>query len=167
MVHPTSIKMKIILTLLLLAAFWKGASSQSSCTTVLISLSPCLDYVTGNSSTPSSGCCTQLETVVGSQPQCLCVVINNSSSLGININRTQALELPKACNVETPPVGRCNATSPTASPTGRPRSPSGSGSKTIPSTTSNSSDGDSTKLLLPIFVFLIFIVSYASTFTAI
>ncbi|OVA15517.1 hypothetical protein BVC80_9035g33 [Macleaya cordata] len=51
----------------LIAAFvtllWAGvvtAQSQSGCTSVIISMSPCLDYITGNSSTPSSSCCSQL-----------------------------------------------------------------------------------------------------------
>ncbi|XP_057472935.1 non-specific lipid transfer protein GPI-anchored 5-like [Actinidia eriantha] len=163
----TARKTEIALTMVTIAAFWIGAMSESSCTSVLISLSPCLNYITGNSSIPSSGCCTQLANVVGSQPECLCEVINDSSSLGIDINRTQALTLPNACNVETPPISRCNATSPTASPTGTPGSSSGSGSKTVPSTGGDSSDGNSTKLLFSLLVFLIFVASYASTFTTI
>lgn len=85
------------------------AQSSSGCTNVIISMSPCLNYITGNSSTPSSGCCTQLSSVVKSQPQCLCEVLNGGGpSLGLNINQTQALELPKACNVQTPPTSQCN-----------------------------------------------------------
>ena len=85
------------------------AQSSSGCTNVIISMSPCLNYISGNSSTPSSGCCTQLASVVKSQPQCLCEVLNGGgSSLGLNINQSQALELPKACNVQTPPTSQCN-----------------------------------------------------------
>ena len=85
------------------------AQSSSGCTNVIISMSPCLNYITGNSSTPSSGCCTQLASVVRSQPQCLCEVLNGGgSSLGLNINEAQALELPKACNVQTPPTSECD-----------------------------------------------------------
>lgn len=98
------------LALILVTMLWYGATAQSSdCTNVLISMSPCLNYISGNSSTPSSGCCTQLGTVVRSQPQCLCEVLNGGgSNLGLNINQTQALALPTACNVQTPPVSRCN-----------------------------------------------------------
>lgn len=93
-----------------MAALYGGSMAQSSgCTSALISLSPCLNYISGNTSTPSSGCCTQLSSVVQSQPECLCQVLNGGgSSLGLNINQTQALELPKACNVQTPPTSRCN-----------------------------------------------------------
>jgi hypothetical protein len=102
-------KMETSLVLVLVTMLWAGAAAQSSCTSVIISMSPCLNYITGNSSTPSSGCCTQLASVVRSQPQCLCEVLNGGgSSLGINVNQTQALALPGACNVQTPPLSRCN-----------------------------------------------------------
>ncbi|KAG0475444.1 hypothetical protein HPP92_015130 [Vanilla planifolia] len=71
------------------------AAAQAGCTTALISLAPCLSYISGNSSTPSSSCCSQLASVVQSQPQCLCSVLNGgASSFGITINQTQALALP-------------------------------------------------------------------------
>lgn len=83
--------------------------AQSGCTSVMLRLSPCLSYVTGKSSTPSTSCCSQLTTVVQSQPRCLCSVMNGGgSSLGITINQTLALSLPTACSVKTPPVSRCN-----------------------------------------------------------
>ncbi|KAL8170286.1 hypothetical protein V2J09_022090 [Rumex salicifolius] len=105
----------LTLTLVLMAATWTASSAQTSstCTNVLISMSPCLNYITGNTSTPSSGCCSQLSSVVKSQPECLCQVISGSgssaaaASMGINVNRTQALELPTACKVQTPSISRC------------------------------------------------------------
>lgn len=83
---------------------------SNECINVLVTLSPCLNYITGNSSTPSSDCCTQLGSVVRSSPKCLCEVLNGGSSLaaGLNINATQALTLPAACNVKTPPRSICN-----------------------------------------------------------
>ncbi|KAH9764925.1 AAI domain-containing protein [Citrus sinensis] len=140
------------LILIVVTVFWAGATAQSSsCTNVLISMSPCLNYITGNSSNPSSQCCQQLASVVRSSPQCLCEVLNGSgSSLGININQTQALALPGACNVQTPPISRCN----------------GTGSKTIPSTEGEpTSDGSSIKLSFSLLVFLLFAASYSSIFT--
>lgn len=88
------------------------ATAQSGCTTALVGLTPCLNYVTGNSSTPSASCCSQLATVVQSQPLCLCALLTGGgSSLGFTINQTQALSLPGACNVQTPPVSQCNGMS--------------------------------------------------------
>ncbi|KAE8708147.1 protease inhibitor/seed storage/lipid transfer family protein [Hibiscus syriacus] len=137
---------------------WTGALAQSSssCTNVLISMSPCLSYIQGNSSTPSSSCCSQLASVVSSQPRCLCEVLNGGgSSLGIDVNQTQAMALPTACNVKTPPASQCNA----SSPSGSPNSPSGGGSKTVPTTDDGTSDGNSAKLSFSLFFFLLFIAS--------
>ncbi|KAE9455010.1 hypothetical protein C3L33_13092, partial [Rhododendron williamsianum] len=111
---------------LVITMLWTGARAQSGCTSVLLSLAPCLNYVTGASSSPSPSCCSQLANVVQSQPQCLCTALSGGgSSLGISINQTLALQLPKACNVQTPPVSECNAangpaTSPVGSPEGTP-----------------------------------------------
>ncbi|KAG6498671.1 non-specific lipid transfer protein GPI-anchored 2-like isoform X2 [Zingiber officinale] len=79
------------------------ASAQSGCTTAIISLSPCLGYIAGNTSTPSSSCCSQLATVVQSEPACLCSVLNGgASSLGVTVNQTRALALPGACGLRGP-----------------------------------------------------------------
>ncbi|XP_031278155.1 non-specific lipid-transfer protein-like protein At2g13820 [Pistacia vera] len=152
------------LILVLVTMFWAGARAQSSCTNVLISLSPCLNYITGNSSTPSSQCCTQLASVVRSSPQCLCQVLNGGgSSLGIDVNQTQALALPNACNVQTPPTSSCNADAPAGSPESSSTVP---GSKTVPATEGGpSSDGSSIKLSFSLLVFLLFAASYSSIFT--
>jgi hypothetical protein len=152
------------LVLVLVTMFLAGATAQSSdCTNVLISLLPCLNYIQGNSSTPSSQCCSQLANVVRSSPQCLCEVMNGAgSSMGIPVNQTQAMALPNACNVQTPPISGCNAASPSDSPN---TSPSGDGSKTIPSTEGGpSSDGSSIKTSFSLLVFLLSAASYISIF---
>ncbi|KAJ4809438.1 Bifunctional inhibitor/lipid-transfer protein/seed storage 2S albumin superfamily protein [Rhynchospora pubera] len=84
------------------------SAQTSGCMTTIVSLSSCLNYITGNSSTPSSSCCSTLSSVVKNEPQCLCVLLNGgASSLGVTINTTKALELPPACKVQTPPVSLC------------------------------------------------------------
>lgn len=101
------IEMGLVMFLVLM--LWNGAAAQSGCTRALMGLSPCLNYVTGNSSTPSSSCCSQLSNVVQSQPQCLCSLLNGGgSSYGISVNQTLALALPRVCKVQTPPISRCN-----------------------------------------------------------
>ncbi|XP_071716868.1 non-specific lipid transfer protein GPI-anchored 26-like [Rutidosis leptorrhynchoides] len=115
---------------------WGVVMAQSGCTTALVSLSPCLSYVSGNTTIPSPTCCSQLAMVVQSEPQCLCVFTGNGSGAptGLNINQTLAMALPNACNIQTPPVSRCNegANGPTGSAPSN--SPSGGGSKTTPGT---------------------------------
>ena len=115
---------------LLAAALVAAASAQSSgsgggdCTSALVSLSPCMDYISGNgTSAPSASCCSQLKAVVQSKPQCLCAALSgDSSSLGVTIDKKRALELPKACNVDTPPASKCNCECSTK-PTPRRRPP--------------------------------------------
>lgn len=94
-------------TLVVLAMIWVGVTAQESddCTNVLVSMLPCMNYITGNSSPQFSGCCTQLSTVVDKKPECLCQVLNGGDS---NINQTQASALTTACKVQTPPASRCN-----------------------------------------------------------
>ncbi|KAK1411182.1 hypothetical protein QVD17_37728 [Tagetes erecta] len=98
------------LALVVLTLCWGGSMAQSGCTSVLIGMAPCLNYVTGSSKTPSSSCCSSLANVVTSQPLCLCTALDGSTlaTLGIKINKDIALGLPHACNVKTPPVSRCN-----------------------------------------------------------
>ncbi|KAL5561707.1 hypothetical protein UlMin_031454 [Ulmus minor] len=159
----------------LVAAAWQGAVAQSSsCTNALISMSPCLNYITGNSSTPSSSCCSQLASVVQSQPRCLCEVLNGgSSSLGINVNQTQALALPTSCmskhlQLATAAynyVGSSSGDSPSSTPT----TPSGGNrSTTVPTPDGNSSsNANSTKFASSLLFFFLFIASCASSSLAI
>ena len=88
-----------------------GASAQTGCTAALITRYTSRNYISGNETSPTRTCCSQLATVVQSQPQCLCAAISGDSSSsigGVTIDKTRALELPKACNVVTPPASRCN-----------------------------------------------------------
>lgn len=99
----------MVLVLFSVLTLWNGAAAQSGCTRALISLSSCLNYVNGNSSSPSSSCCLQLSNIVQSQPRCLCSLLNGGgASLGVTVNQTLALALPGACSVQTPPVSQCN-----------------------------------------------------------
>ncbi|KAH6793915.1 hypothetical protein C2S52_004392 [Perilla frutescens var. hirtella] len=158
----------MVLLLGMVAMLWNGGEAQSSsssgCTVALMSLSPCINYVTGNSSSPSQSCCSSLSSVVGSQPQCLCSLIKGggASNLGIDVNQTLALALPQACSVQTPPLSRCDAgvSGPTSAPAPAAGSPADetpdeapttpssvpaddipSGSKTVPRTEGSSNSG--------------------------
>ncbi|KAF5811219.1 putative plant lipid transfer protein/Par allergen [Helianthus annuus] len=163
--------------LVLMVMVLGGAQAQSStCINALMGLSPCLNFVSGNTSTPSPACCSQLSSVVQSQPRCLCSLLNgNLPNIGVTINQTLAVTLPGACRVQTPPISLCNgvangpagapASAPTIAPTGSTDSPtdpsegtpevqaptapltpttpsgSGSGSKATPSTNNKASHG--------------------------
>ncbi|KAH0458045.1 hypothetical protein IEQ34_013360 [Dendrobium chrysotoxum] len=138
-----AMKIFLLATAITAASFWIPAAGQSGCTSALISLSPCLNYISGSSSTPSSSCCSQLASIVQSQPQCLCMVVNGGGSIvGISINKTQALALPSACKVQTPPVSACNAVtggssgSPPVAPQAAPSTPTAPSTPSTPSTPS-------------------------------
>ncbi|KAI3865065.1 hypothetical protein MKX03_017695 [Papaver bracteatum] len=182
--------MEMVLLVILVTAFAARVTAQSSCTKVIMGMAPCLTYVTGNSSTPSTSCCSQLTTVVQTQPECLCSMLNTGAgaALGLAINRTLALALPSACNVQTPSIDRCNASNggPASPPTNSPVaplspadsptdtsesetptstiSPAGNGSKSTPTKDGDTSDGNLGSLHRYLLVFL-FAVSCTSIFT--
>ncbi|XP_022898179.1 non-specific lipid-transfer protein-like protein At2g13820 isoform X2 [Olea europaea var. sylvestris] len=183
-----SIVRKISLVLVLVVMLSDDTKAQSGCTTAIVGLSPCLNYVIGNSSTPSSSCCSQLSGVVKSQPQCLCSLLNGgaASSFGITINQTLALALPKVCNVQTPPVSRCNGTNSAATPVSSPAEspaesvdetpdvptlpsdsdiPSGTGSKTVPKTDGASVGGSNINTPFNFVGILLFVVLCALSST--
>ncbi|KAF3623813.1 hypothetical protein T459_16701 [Capsicum annuum] len=100
------------LAVIVFAVIWTGAIAQESndCTNVLITMFPCLNYITDSSVLQISGCCTQLSTVVNEKPECLCQVLNgDNSDLGLNINPSEASALTTACKVQTPSASRCNS----------------------------------------------------------
>ncbi|XP_062156352.1 non-specific lipid transfer protein GPI-anchored 5-like isoform X1 [Alnus glutinosa] len=170
------------LAVVIVSLLWARATAQSGCTSVLVRMAPCLNYVTGSSSTPSSSCCSQLASVVQSRPQCLCSALNGGGSvaaLGVTINQTLALALPSACSVQTPPVSRCNAAngpapfsvdSPVGSPEGLPgntsTSSSGSdtgGSKAVPTNGEVTPNGGIMETPLQLILPLIFVSTIAAT----
>ncbi|KAL2935814.1 hypothetical protein RDABS01_018932 [Bienertia sinuspersici] len=162
----------LLVLVLVLASTYNGAkaqSSTSSCTSVLMSMSSCLNFITNNSSSPASSCCSALSNVVQSQPQCLCAALSSgaASSLGVAINQTRALDLPNVCNVQTPPVSQCGGAAEPAGvpdePQGSPTSniPSGAGSKTVPST-DDDSNGSNIKSSVHLLAFIFSIVSFTS-----
>ncbi|KAG7558362.1 Bifunctional inhibitor/plant lipid transfer protein/seed storage helical domain [Arabidopsis thaliana x Arabidopsis arenosa] len=141
-----------MLALVIATVLYGGATTvQAGCSDTLTSLSPCLNYLNGGSTSPSSNCCSQFSTVVQSSPECLCYVVNSneSSFSGFKFNRTLALNLPTACNVQTPSPSQCNTSrnvpttspvnTPVASPVGSPQSaPSPSGTTSPANTPSGS-----------------------------
>ncbi|KAK4441655.1 hypothetical protein Salat_0500400 [Sesamum alatum] len=176
-------KYETLLVLIFAFMLCREATAQSSCSSTIMSLSSCLNYVTGNISTPSASCCSSLAGVVQSQPRCLCPLLTGGgSSLGIAINQTLALALPAVCNVQTPPVSQCNAVangpaavpapSPLSSPTDASTEPAdtpatttvpeSTGSKTVPSTNGGTSDGSSITSSIQLTAFALFITAWAA-----
>lgn len=129
------------------------AQTPSSCSSALVTLAPCLNYVTGSAQEPSQSCCSGLSNVVKTNPVCLCQLFSGGNTAGVNINQTLAMAMPAACKVTTPPISACKAAGvpvpPISSPTA-PKAPStgstgstSSGDKTKPTNTGSSPAGAS------------------------
>ncbi|KAH9289084.1 hypothetical protein KI387_033201 [Taxus chinensis] len=95
----------------------QSPAPSSGCATSLITLSPCVGYITSNVTTsPTQGCCTALSSVVQNSAVCLCQLFSTNNPLGFPINQTRALALPGACKITTPPLSQCKgAPAPSAS----------------------------------------------------
>ncbi|GMH12815.1 hypothetical protein Nepgr_014656 [Nepenthes gracilis] len=77
--------------------------AKQECTSQLLVLSPCLDYVSGsgdNAKAPTMDCCSAIKQVLKSSKRCVCLLFEfkDDPNLGIQINFTTALGLPSACH---------------------------------------------------------------------
>uniref|UniRef100_A0A453BKV7 Bifunctional inhibitor/plant lipid transfer protein/seed storage helical domain-containing protein n=1 Tax=Aegilops tauschii subsp. strangulata TaxID=200361 RepID=A0A453BKV7_AEGTS len=130
-------KMEIATIALILATMIasKAAPQNNGCSSVMMTLSPCLDFIGSKALEPGFSCCTTLAGIVQTDPRCLCMVLDGSAaSFGIAINHTRALELPGICKVQAPPISQCtdfsNSSHPSSSsnsargPTGGDEQPS-------------------------------------------
>ncbi|KAL0390988.1 UNVERIFIED_CONTAM: hypothetical protein Scaly_0455900 [Sesamum calycinum] len=92
----------VLISAILAVDFPLETVAQSSCQNEIASLSPCYRYIYDSDADPSPQCCSRLGNLVETQPECLCQVVD-----GEGLNRTRALALPSACNVQTPPTTDC------------------------------------------------------------
>ncbi|MCO5606888.1 hypothetical protein L7F22_061079 [Adiantum nelumboides] len=105
--------------LLLVGVCAAQSPTTADCNAEIVALLPCLDYVQGNVSTPSAGCCGGLTGVVQSNPTCLCVLANDSA-LPIRVDPIRATGLPAACNVTAPTIICGNGVAPVPEPVSSP-----------------------------------------------
>ncbi|KAJ4951663.1 hypothetical protein NE237_028495 [Protea cynaroides] len=92
--------------LVVLAMVVVAVHGQEDCTSALM---PCSDYL--GSENPPASCCEPIKKAVATQLTCLCELLHNEGLFeSLNINRTQALELPKKCGI-TDAASNCDATS--------------------------------------------------------
>ncbi|KAL0437460.1 UNVERIFIED_CONTAM: hypothetical protein Sradi_0453900 [Sesamum radiatum] len=97
-----AVALVLIISAILAADFPLETVAQSSCQNEIASLSPCYRYIYESDEDPSPLCCRRLGELVDTQPECLCQVLD-----GQGLNQTRVLELPGACNVQTPPTSEC------------------------------------------------------------
>ena len=83
--------------------------SGPGCMPELVSLNPCMDYMSGNETAPDGPCCSAVSGMLRSSPGCLCMVVGGTAaSLGVAVDGDRALQLPAACKVQAPPASQCN-----------------------------------------------------------
>ncbi|KAM3295033.1 hypothetical protein ACQJBY_037721 [Aegilops geniculata] len=127
----------VSLGLAVLAVTWAASTAQQqppavptvsvpSCPPVQASLSPCVSYFIGNSSSPSDACCVQMRALFQSQAPCLCAAV---SAVPAQLGSVVGGLLPTACNL---PPNACSAVTGTSgsAPAGGAAAPSSSGTPT-------------------------------------
>lgn len=79
----------------------QGPSPPASCASLLFALAPCGPFVQGFVQFPAQPCCNSLNQIYNQQPTCLCLFLNNNSTLSsaFPINQTLALQLPQLCSI--------------------------------------------------------------------
>lgn len=77
------------------------AQVPSTCASRLLSLAPCGPFVQGFVQLPAQPCCDSLNQIYSQEATCLCLLLNNTSTLSpaFPINQTLALQLPPLCNI--------------------------------------------------------------------
>ncbi|KAJ9154287.1 hypothetical protein P3X46_027640 [Hevea brasiliensis] len=77
----------------------------------LSSFAPCMNFLTNssaNGTSPSQDCCSSLKNLTSNGMDCLCLIFTGSVPFQIPINRSLAISLPRACNMQRVPV-QCKA----------------------------------------------------------
>ncbi|CAO1949061.1 unnamed protein product [Urochloa humidicola] len=93
----------------------QGQGGAASCTASLItSFTPCLNFLTnstnGGGAAPTQECCRSLGELMSASTDCACLILTGTVPLGMPVNRTLAVALPKACNSAAVPL-QCRDTS--------------------------------------------------------
>ncbi|EYU40261.1 hypothetical protein MIMGU_mgv11b0165481mg, partial [Erythranthe guttata] len=114
MALSSNIAAALAVLVVVLAASSRVAEGQADCASKLV---PCAAYL--NSTTPSAECCSSIKEVVTTQLECLCRLYANPGLLP-GINMTQALMIPKYCNLSTDTNACKTALSPRSSPPAPP-----------------------------------------------
>ncbi|CAD6221001.1 unnamed protein product [Miscanthus lutarioriparius] len=94
----TASVMTSLVVVLVALAFSRAAAQGNGCSSVMMTLSPCMDFISSKAPEPGISCCSVLAGVVQTDPRCLCMVLDGTAtSFGISINQTRAMELPGVC----------------------------------------------------------------------
>ncbi|PUZ68585.1 hypothetical protein GQ55_2G040200 [Panicum hallii var. hallii] len=88
-----------------------------SCTTSLVSsFAPCLNFIINSTASPTADCCRSLGALMKASSGCACLILTGSVPLGVPVNRTMAVTLPRACNNASVPLQCQDATTSAQTP---------------------------------------------------
>lgn len=98
----------LLASMIVCTAMADSSEDKGECVEELAGIGSCLPYVEGETKNPEPDCCSGLKQAVKSNKKCLCLVIKNRNDpdLGIQMNVTSALNLPKVCSAPTN-VSKC------------------------------------------------------------
>ncbi|KAH0853785.1 hypothetical protein HID58_092876, partial [Brassica napus] len=106
------------------------AQVPATCASMLLSLAPCGPFVQGFVQLPAQPCCNGLNQIYSQQPSCLCLLLNNTSTVSpaFPINQTLALQLAPLCNIPAN-SSSCSSLAPSNSSSVAPPPSSSTGAK--------------------------------------
>lgn len=112
----TTIRLLAAAALLALASGQQQPAAAASCTaSLLTSFTPCFSFLTSSNgssgSPPTRECCRSLAALVDAGTGCACLVLTGAVPLplGVPVNRTLAVSLPRACDSTSVPL-QCRGT---------------------------------------------------------
>lgn len=98
--NPIAIITPLLLLLLISLSPTTLSQTIANCAPSLLPLTPCAPFVQGSAQTPTQPCCDNLKQVYDQQPDCLCLLLNNTAISSLPINATLALQLPVLCSLQ-------------------------------------------------------------------
>ncbi|KAK1277148.1 hypothetical protein QJS04_geneDACA020837 [Acorus gramineus] len=106
---PSALSIPLVLTALSLLIHPSVAPIAPECETSLLLLVPCAPFVQGSSAFPAQTCCTSVDGLADTRPECICALFNDTSdsSFPMMINRTLALRLPLLCKLTIASTSSC------------------------------------------------------------
>ncbi|KAK3126502.1 hypothetical protein QOZ80_7AG0557620 [Eleusine coracana subsp. coracana] len=86
------------------AAGQPGGTAVSCTASLVTSFAPCVNFITNNSASPTADCCRSLGALVNASANCACLILTGSVPLGVPVNRSLAVTMPRACNTSAVPL---------------------------------------------------------------
>ncbi|KAF8378464.1 hypothetical protein HHK36_029804 [Tetracentron sinense] len=77
-----------------------SGTNMVQCGPRLLLLTPCAPFVQGSVPSPAQPCCNNLLNIYSQQPNCLCILLNDTAMGYFPINKTLALQLPVLCHLQ-------------------------------------------------------------------